>query len=120
MQSYIKKSTLIRDFRMQVSGKKMVEINNLDKPFFEIVNRVFKNKPHDINFHITKQNSLVLNIQFGFNVEVYIENFRKGLPDTLISISYGESNIDDPITMHSANLNECLDIIDESITKNLS
>lgn len=105
---------------MQVNGKKKVEIDDLDKPFFEIINRVFINKPHDIKFHITKQNSLVFNIQFGGDIEVYIENFRRGLPDTLISISYGETVIDNPITMHSANLDECLNIIDESFTKNLS
>lgn len=115
MHSLIKKSTLIHDFRMQVHGKSNAIKLNFDKPFFEIINRVFKKKPHDIKFHITKQNTLVFRIKFNEEVDVYLEHFCDKTPDTLFSITHESADLETNGNVHFEQLNDCLDIIDLSL-----
>jgi len=108
MQSYIKKSTLIREFGSLVKKKKRDIIEKLDAPFFQIINAIFKKKPQDIKFHITKENTLVFNIKMNDNTVIYLEHFYDKPPDTLITIT---GNTDDlMVTMHE-DLELCLEAI---------
>lgn len=115
MQSYIKKSTIIRDFRMQVDGKPKSKVKMFDTPFFATINRVFRSKPHDVKFHITKNDTLVFNIDFTNNVNVYLEHFPQSYPTTLMTVSHG-GLYDENTQMENSDLNHCLDIIEESVT----
>jgi hypothetical protein len=115
MHSYIKKSTIIRDFRMQIDGKSKAKVKMLDTPFFDTINRVFRNKPHDVKFHITKENTLVFNIDFTNNVNVYLEHFPESYPSTLMTLCYG-GLYDENTQMENSDLTHCLDIIEESVT----
>lgn len=106
-ESKIKKATLIREFRKQILGKPPANIQSLDKPFFQIINEIFKHKPHNVKFHITKTNDLVFNIQFSVskNIDVYIEHFENG--HVQATYSYG----DDQPDMKQGSLKHCLWLI---------
>jgi len=119
-ESYIKKSTLIRDFRKQIVGKPKSVVQMLDEPFFDTINRVFRKKPHDVKFHISKENTMTFNIEFKENVSVYLEHFPDLTPSTLVTISQPvnsitESDDDGGESIRSTELDECLDLIDEIV-----
>lgn len=106
-ESKIKKATLIREFRKQINGMSSTVIQALDEPFFIIINSVFKRKPHNVKFHITKTNDLVFNIVFSVSdeIESYIEHFQDG--DVQMSLTYG----DHPPDLIQGSLDHCLDVL---------
>lgn len=115
MHSYIKKDTIIREFRSQVKGKSKKVVEMFDSAFFDTLNCIYKKKPHDVKFHITKDNTLVFNIDFKNNLNVYLEHFPKSHPTTLMTISHGHECDENTLTENTS-LQECLGIIEESIT----
>lgn len=106
-ESKIKKATIIREFRKQINGRSHGVIMDLDEPFFQTINEVFRYKPHNVKFHITKTNDLVFNIHFSVskNIEVYIEHFEDG--HVQATYSYG----DDQPDMKQGSLKHCLWLI---------
>lgn len=108
MQSYIKKSTLIREFGSLVKKKKREVIEKLDASFFQIINAIFKKKPQDIKFHITKENTLVFNIRLDDDINIYLEHFYDKPPDTIMTITGDSDNL--MITLHEE-LEICLEEI---------
>lgn len=113
--SHIKKSVLIREFREQVKGLKPKVILRYEKPFFEILNRVFKKKPHNVNLHIYKnRSSIEFKIDFDDNYIATIEYFidRKYTDSTLLTISLSENDLDD---IHNATLTQCLILMETMV-----
>ncbi len=120
MESYIKKSELIKNFKelTKTLNLSIDEIEKLDKPFFEIINRVYKTKALDIKFYITKQLSIAFKIEYSENKIVYIEHFIGRKTKTLVSFSLATDNFDtkDDI-MLCENLDDAITKVENFIKK---
>lgn len=116
MESYIKKSTLIREFRREVEGKPNSLVLKFDKPFFEIINRIFKKKPNDVRFLIMGENSLVFSIQFDYSIDIYLEHFIDRQPSTLVTISKDDDALNPDSGMMEENLGTCLNVIENLLS----
>lgn len=118
MQSYIKKSALIREFRHMVHGMSPSLAKQYDKPFFNILNRIYKKKPNNVTIDITQKNSLAFKINFSSGVEVNIEYFINSNPSTLFTIkTEGEFNFDGN-DMIESELDEALNTYDLILSGN--
>lgn len=117
MRSTIKKSSLIKEFKHQIKNKKTEELRKLDKSFFEIVNRVYRNKPLDLKFHITKSNTIAFNIEYPDDKNVYLEHFIDKSPNTLVSFSMSNDNFDTKDDLFHGDLEIALDKIDQNLIK---
>jgi len=118
MESYIKKSTLIREFRNQIEGKPNSLVLKFDKPFFEIINRIFKKKPNDVRFLIMGENSLVFSIQFNYSIDIYLEHFidRQPNTNTLVTITKDDDPLNSDSDMMLEDLNTCLSVIENLLS----
>jgi len=113
--SHIKKSVLIREFREQVKGLKPNIVLRFEKPFLEILNRVFKKKPQNVNLHIYKNRlSIEFKIDFDENTVATIEHFigRKPVDSTLLTISLSENDLDD---LNYGTLTQCLILMETMV-----
>jgi len=117
MESTIKKSILIKEFKHQIKNKKTVDLRKLDKSFFAIVNRVYRNKPLDLKFHITKSNTIAFNIEYPDDKNVYLEHFIDKTPNTLLSFSMRNDNFDTQDDLFHGDLDIALDKIDQNLVR---
>ena len=75
--SRIKKSTIIKEFREQVRGRSSTVIESLDKPFFKILNLIFKKQPLDVKLEIGLNHNMTFRAEFENEVDIYLEHFYK-------------------------------------------
>src|SRR5579859_1532771 len=94
MQSQKLKSAVIRDFRTQTITKSKHIIDLLDPPFFKLLNAIFKRKPADVNFHITKDNTLAFKVIFDEAQSIFIEHFLDRDPSTLITYTFPKADFE--------------------------
>lgn len=115
MKSLIKKSEIIKEFSKQLSNLKLAPklFTKLDLAFFKILNKIYLYKPHDVKIHITKNGSLVFNIEFSNERMIYFEHFINKSPNTILSFNKNGDNFETHDDLFHENLENALSKIDK-------
>lgn len=111
LKTKVKKEKVIKEFREELINKNVTNREIFDKPFFEILNHVYKYNPKETKCHLTRLGSMTFLVIVD-HTYMYLEWSPKKDVPTLLSITVMDGEFDDGGIYHLS-LSEVLEKMDE-------